>query len=798
MLRRSLVVLVFSLCALTLRAQSIVTYVGGGTFDGQRVANVVTGPPRGLTFDPAGNLYLALDEGYVVRVEKGTTLVTRVAGTGGAGYGGDGGPAVNALLNHPIGLVLDGDENLFIADTLNGLVRRVDRSTGIITTYAGGGPPLPGNGDGRAATAASLAQPFGLAINNGFLYVSESGTGANRVRRIQMSTGVIDTVAGSTGNTSGAFSGDGGPATSARLDTPAGLAFDAQGNLYIGDYGNTRVRRVDTNGVITTYAGGGSINNLGIPATSAAIGSVTVLAFDAAGSLCLFADSEILRVDKATGLITEYSNQGGFLYGMAFDASGTLYFSDDSSGHVYIQAPGSVNPTVFCGDGQFVGDGHSATAAILNRPQGIARDKNGNVYIADYSNCVIREVTPGGNVVTIAGIIGQPAAGDQEGRRATGANIGYPNDITVDSGGNLYISDAYNGRIWHVDSRGILRTYGGGGTPDDGFGDNGPAADAVIKPTAILLDDYGNLFVADDDLDADPPRAVIRMIDTKRNIFTVAGSTPGYSGDGGNALDAQLNQPSGLALAGDSGIFISDYGNGALRRLDHNGTITTISTYKGDGAPLGDEGSIDKANVKPTHLFIDRRTEYVYMVDTASNRIRVIDDKGIVHTVAGSGFGGDQLGFSGDNGPGPAAQLALGSDYSGVVVSPSGDLFFADSQNNRIRAIFACGGSVGVPQLSAPADNTQNAATATQLSWSAASGAQHYDVLLDTNNPPATTVATNIGGLTFTPANLVAGTKYYWEVVAEADPNCPARASSVVRSFTTAGTPPPHTRIAGH
>jgi sugar lactone lactonase YvrE len=792
MLRRSLPFLILSLCTFGVRAQSIVTYVGGGTMDGQRVANIVTGSPRGLTFDRAGNLYMALDAGFVLRVEKGTTLVTRVAGTGASGYGGDGDIAVNAALNHPIGLALDGDDNLFIADTDNELVRRVDAKTGIITTFAGGGTPLSGNGDGGTATNATLSAPFGLAINNGFLYVSESGEGGNRVRRVDMTTETIDTFAGSTTNPNGAFSGDGGPAKQAQLDTPAGLAFDTEGNLYIADYGNTRVRRVDTNGIITTYAGGGSVLRDGIPATSAEIGSVTVLAFDAGGNLCVFADPVIKRIDKATGLIGTLSNQGGFLYGLAFDASGTLYFSDDDSRSVYTQALGSTNDVVFAGEGQFIRDGHLPAAAILHQPQGIAFDAYGNLYVADALNSVVREVTPSGTIVTVAGIPGQPDAGPQEGRRATDAQIGYPNDIAIDSRNNLYISDRWNGRVWHVDTHGILRTYAGGGDPDDGFGDGGPAADAVIAPNAIMLDDYGNLFIADDDLNAIPPRAVIRMVDTNRFISTVVGSyTPGYSGDGGYAWDAQLSRPSGLALASDGGLFISDYGNGALRRVGRDGRITSISTFKDDGLPLGDEGPVGSARLRPAHIFIDRKTEYLYMADMASNRIRVIDAKGIIHTVAGSGLGGDQIAFSGDNGPATAAKLSLADgDFSGVFVSPAGDVFFSDSQNNRIRAVFACAGSMGTPQLTSPADNTANAPSAPQLSWSAASGASHYDVLIDTNNPPVTKVAADVNGLSFTPANLKTGTKYYWQIVAKADPNCPARGPSAVWSFTTAATPP--------
>lgn len=657
MQRRSVLFLILLLHTLASRAQSIVTFAGGGTIDGQRVANIVMNAPRGLAFDSAGNLYMALYAGLVLRVEKGTTLVTTIAGTGTTGYGGDGGPAVNATLNHPIGLAFDTDDNLFIADTDNGLVRRVDARTRIITTVAGGGTPPFGIGDGGPAIEATLSAPFGLAIKNDFLYVSESGDGGNRVRRVDLLSARIDTFAGSTTNPNGALSGDGGPAKQAQLDTPAGLAFDGDGNLYIADYGNTRVRRIDTNGIITTYAGGGSSGKDGIPATGAGLGSVTVLGFDAGGNLCVYADPDIRRVDKTTGLIETLSTNVGFLWGLAFDADGTLYFSDGDSERVYTQAPGATKSAVFAGDGQFIGDGPSATAAILNHPQGIAFGHYGEVYVADMLNNVIRVITFDGSIFTIAGIPGKPDAGDQEGRPATDANIGYPNDIAVDSGNNLYISDSWNGRVWHVDAQGIIRTFAGGGAPCDGFGDGGPADEAVVSPNAVLLDDSGNLLIADDDLSATPPRAVIRKVDKDRNISTIAGSdTPGYRGDGGDALDAQLSEPSGLALGSDGSLFIADTGNGALRRVSRDGRITSVSTA-----------------LTPAHLFFDRQTGSLYMADLASSQIRVMDAKGVIHTVAGVSF--------------------TDGDFSGVAVDHAGKVLFSDSANNRVLAALATGTS---------------------------------------------------------------------------------------------------------
>lgn len=801
MFRRYLLFLILSLCAAGAWAQSIVTYAGGGTGEGQSATNIAINAPRGLAFDHAGNVYLVLNESSVMRIDATTKLVRTVVGTGTSGFGGDGGLAVNAALNHPLNIVFDDNDDLFIADTDNGRVRRVDGKTGIISTFAGGGNPPIGNGDGSAATNATLQGPFGLAIRNGFLYVSEAGAGGMRVRRVDMTSGVIDTFAGSGANLNGGFSGDGGPATQAEFKQPCGLAFDAAGNLYIADDANDRVRRVDTNGIITTYAGGGTNGNDNVPATKAGLGSVPTLAFDAEGNLVLVADPYLRRVDKTTGLITTVVNNAGFPYGLAFDASGTMYF-DYADSEVVTLAPGGTSFGVFAGGGKFVGDGHPATAAILHHPQGMVRDTAGNLYIADYDGNVVRRITPDGTISTYAGMPGDPTADDQEGVGAPSARIGYPNDLALDPAGNLYISDSWNGRVWRVDQAGVLTSYAGGGDPDDGFGDGLNADDAIIAPNAIVFDQKGNLYIADDDLTAFVSRAVVRRVDTHRVITTVAGSYyPGYSGDGGRATDAQLNGPAGLAIAPDGSLYISDFNNGALRRVGPDGRISSISKLKAEGAPLGDGGPVAAARLRSAHLFIDPIKLDVYLVDRASNRIRRIDRNGIIHTVAGSDLVGTQPAFGGDGGPAIAAKLGFtNGDFSGIVVSPAGDVFFSDSQNNRIRVVFACGGLVNAPQLNGPADNTANVPAALQLTWSAASGALHYDVLLDTNTPPVKTVAGNVDGLSFTPSNLATGTKYYWQVVAKGDGNCPnpVKTPSSVRSFTTAGTPPPHTRIAPH
>ncbi len=294
MLRRAAALFVIALCASAAAAQSIVTYAGGGTLDGQLVSDILASGASGIALDGAGNLLVAMRlSGQVLKINATTHVVTTVAGNGAAGYAGDRGLAVNATLRQPFGLALDSVGNLFIADSQNNVVRRIDAATGIITTFAGGGTPN-GIGDGGPATAAVLGDPIGLVISRGSLYITEDAYNANRVRRIDLTTGVITTVAGATDGRLGGFGGDGGPATAALFNNPLGIAADGSGNLYVADFTNARVRRIDLNGNISTYAGGGAVGNVGdgVPATSADLTGVIAVAFDRNGNLLLSATGQ--------------------------------------------------------------------------------------------------------------------------------------------------------------------------------------------------------------------------------------------------------------------------------------------------------------------------------------------------------------------------------------------------------------------------------------------------------------------------------------------------------------------------
>jgi uncharacterized protein (TIGR03437 family) len=306
-------------------------------------------------------------------------------------------------------------------------------------------------GDGGSATAAQMTSPNNIAIDSsGNVYIAD--TGNNVVRKV--SVGNISTVAGN--NTSG-YSGDGGPATSAALSRPAGVAVDSSGNLYIADAANSVIRKVSTSGTITTVAGNYSFGpgyaGDGGAATSANLYNPVAVALDAAGNLYI-SDSNnnlIRKVTMSTGIITSYvganatANRLKSPVGIAFDSSGALYIADTGNKRIAKYAAGSLTNFAGIQTNGFSGDNGQAILAQLNNPAGVAVDSSGSVYIADTSNNRIRKVTPDGNITTIAGKGTIGYAGD--GGPALSASLNFPRSVVLDKTGNIYIADTSNNVI---------------------------------------------------------------------------------------------------------------------------------------------------------------------------------------------------------------------------------------------------------------------------------------------------------------------------------------------------------------
>jgi hypothetical protein len=834
--RAYLVTLLFALLVFPLAApaQSIITTVAGGGVNSPLATTAILSETRSVAVDALGNIFIAgVGMPEVFKVDsKGNFTV--VAGNGTFGFSGDGGAATSASLGTPGGVAVDSAGNLFISDDVNSVVRRVDASTGIITTVAGGGSGCAGQtdlvGDGCPATSASLylVASADLAVDgSGNLVIAD--TIDDCVRRVDATTGIITTVAGMCAVGAG-FGGDGGPATSASLNYPYGVAVDASGNLFIADFNNYRIRSVAAaTGVITTVAGNGTygFSGDGGAATRASLNGPTGVAVDGSDNL-LIADldnNRIRRVAYSSGIITTVAGTGtpglsgdggaatsaslNYPYGVAVDATGNLFIADTYNNRIrsVAAATGIINTAVGGGSG---GDGAPATFALLATTYGVAADSSGNLFIADSWDSRIRRVDAStGTITTVAGNGTYGFTGD--GGPATSAGLSYPTGVAVDSSGNLLIADAFNQRIRRVDaSTGTIATVAGDGTAAYS-GDGEAATSASLNyPYSVAVDSSGNLFVAD------THNNVIRRVDVLTGIITtVAGNgTAAYSGDGGIATSASLNTPWGVAVDNSDNLFVSDGINNRIRRVDASTGIITTVAGNGTAGFSGDGGAATSASLSnPAGVAVDS-ADNLFFADgvglpypnTSQSRIRRVDaSTGIITTVAGNGTEG----YGGDGGPATSASL---NDASGVAVDSSGDLFIADTYSDRIREVTSTSAvmittsslnfgnqAVGTPSAAQTVTLTNSGGAALTVTSVTTNGTNNSDFTQSDNCVSSSPIApggTCTISVTFTPSEVGPET-----ATLEVTDNAPSSPQTV--SLTGTGTGPviaslnPSTATAG-
>jgi sugar lactone lactonase YvrE len=677
----SKIILLLALASVA-QAQTISTIAGGGPTDSMQALTVALGPVASgntISTDGAGNIYVAA--GALNRIFKISTggIVTTVAGNGSASFAGDGGAPTSASLSSPSSVASDAGGTLYIADTGNRRIRKV--AGGVITTIAGTGTAAD-LGDGGQAVSASFVNPIAVVLDkSGNLFIIDG----NVVREI--AGGVITTVAG---NGSYGFAGDTAAAVNASLAGPSGIAVDTNGNLYIADRFNNRVREV-VNGTINTIAGNGTPTWMGDgqQAVNASLNLPAGVKVGADGSVYI-ADSANHRVRKVTaGVISSiagngtngYSGDSGqataamlsFPFGVTLDPTGnTLYIATQGDSRIRQVTGGVINTTAGNGNLGYSGEGGQAKAAQLWAPSGVAYDRAGNLYIADSPNNRVLKVA-GGIITTVAGNGTPGYSGD--GHAATAAQLNNPTGIALDNTGNLFIADSSNNVIREV-AGGVITTVTGTGAQGHS-GDGGMATAAQLWfPTGVAVDANGSLYIADTGSNR------VRKVSAGAisNFAGSAASSAGYGGDGGPATSALLAFPHGVAVDSNGVVYIADTSNDLIRVV----AAGNINTLAGNRTPgySGDGGPAALASIyEPVSVAVDASGNVYF--DAGFGRVRRVSG-GVITTLAGNDT--FTFGFSGDGGPAARAQLNYPTS---VAADSAGDVAMADSMNGRVRFVTA-------------------------------------------------------------------------------------------------------------
>jgi sugar lactone lactonase YvrE len=616
----------------------VTTYAGKTTpgFDNGKGAAASFRTPTGVAVDAAGIVYVADSGNNVIRkitpANDGTGEVTTLAGppTGEAGFT-DEAPAAAAQFNGPASVAVDASgTNVYVTDVLNVRIRKI--AAGFVSTIAGNGQtgnnpdpsPIPGR-------VASFNAPAGIAVDNaGNIYLADKGN--NRIRQITPA-GIVSPAAGNLNGTAGNVDGD---LSTATFSAPAGIAIDASGTLYIADGGNNRIRQITfsgvSTGVVSLLAGSIPGNMDGAPA-AAQFKSPTGIAVDAVGNVFV-ADQGNNRIRQIGIMVTVSTLAGNGTAGMvnatgaaaqfnspldvALDAAGNIYVADCTNHQIRKITPGGsvitlagIGPVGFFGGGYADGPGN---VAQFKSPSGVVVDASGNVYVADQGNNRIRKITPAGNVSTLAG---NGTEGYAEGT-GTAAMFRVPADIAVDASGNVYVTDRFNHRIRKITPSGVVSTLAGIGTKytDGGFAD-GPGTSARFNyPIGIAVDVSGNVYVADFE------NQRIRKITPAGNVSTLAGSgTRGYANGPGNT--AQFNQPTGIDVDASGNVYVveGNFNYTSIRKITPDGVV---SAFAGNGTNGFADGPGNIAAFNLPHGIVASPSGIFYVADNFNHRIRKI------------------------------------------------------------------------------------------------------------------------------------------------------------------------------
>jgi len=665
--------------------------------------------PLGITVDGTGTVYVADTKNNVIRMITQAGQVTTIAGSVGIS-GAFNGNGLAAKFNAPSGIAVDQNANLYVADAGNNIIRKIDPS-GTVTTFAGNGTVGSANG---SFSAASFNDPVSIAVDlNGNLYVADAGD--NLVREITQA-GVVSTIAGS--GTAGSANGQG---ASASFNGIPGISVDPAGNVYVSDAGNNLIRKITPGGAVSTLAGNGSAGAVNGPVTTASFNQPDGISADIFGNIYVadFGNHMVRQIvttgytissalpsgltfDGKTGMITgtptavspktnytvtAYNTGGSSSTSISIAIStvavppvpppnisyspGTLtYVANTPITPLVPVNTGGILPnkifgqtTTLAGTGLAGSANGQDTTASFNQPFGVATDVNGNIYVVDHLNNLIRKITPGGVVSVFAG---SGAQGNADGP-AMSASFNNPTGVAVDVAGNVYIADVSNNVVRKISQAGVVTTLAGSGR--NGAIDGTGTAASFSNPSGVAVDPAGNVYVTD------LSNNDIRKITPGGVVTTFAGTGLAGSADG-TGTAASFNQPYGIAVDAAGNVYVADWGNNKIRKITPAGVVTTLA---GSGQPGSADGTGAAASFyKPFGLAVDENGN-IYVADTNNELIREVSPSGVVTTVAGNGTKGATNGKTGK-------QTSF-YQPTGIVADGAGDVYVADEFNQLIREI---------------------------------------------------------------------------------------------------------------
>jgi sugar lactone lactonase YvrE len=689
--------------------------------------------PVDLALDAAGNAYVADRENAVVRKISPAGLVTTLAGLAGT-TGSSDGMGSAARFGQPAGIAVDVMGNVFVSDRLAHTVRRIT-TEGVVTTVAGLAG-TPGSADATAG-AARFNSPSGIAVDaGGNVYVSDTG---NRTLRKITPAGVVTTLAGAAG-LAGSTDGTG---PNARFNSIAGLTIDGGGNLYAVDSESHVVRKITSAGAVSTLAGlAGSSGNADGPGSVARFNSPFGIAVDGGGTLyvadtvnetirriapdgtvSVFAGSAIAGNTNATGVNARFFRPQG----VAVDSGGNVYVADTFNHTIRKLTPAAVASSMAGPGGNFGSTDGPGTSARFNRPRGLTIDNQGNLFVSESFNNTVRKITPAGVVSTF---VGQAGVLDYVDATGTAARFGNPAGLAADSSNRIYIVDQLYNALRRILPNAVVETWAGTPGTATGFADGHVQVGRFNHPLGVAVDGDGVAYVADAG-----NNTIRRVLQTSEmNVF--AGLSGVSGGTDGTGTGARFSAPSDIAIDSSGNLFITDYNNSTIRKITPARVVSTFAGQAGSRGSADGTGTAARFD-NPDGIAVDAAGN-VFVSDANNHLLRKITPAGVVTTIGGL------AGSSGvAEGSGSAARFFI---PSGIAVAPNGALYVVSAFGNVImRGVIDT-----VPAISTqPQSQTIAAGGGVTFTVSASGGGLNYQWRHNGINIPGAT------GSTFTLSNAM-------------------------------------------